>query len=185
MHFPSVAATVIFSLVTSTSALPQDSLLSRSDGAYTVQFNDDGTRHVLNFVASASISANESLTLALERSLVDPRGTATTCEGVILDQPSLVNAWNGEMNYLGAGVNLGSNQVVYTKAGSVVVYACSYTGSNTFTAATIQNALTAVSSACGDLTSGYERCKAACGTADSTIGRKQNGADFCWPGFKG
>ncbi|KAK9773972.1 putative Cyanovirin-N domain-containing protein [Seiridium cardinale] len=208
MYFASASAT-FFLLATSIKAAPVDddvNLLDRADGGYSVRLNDDDTRTVMDFtpLAGLNIAADASPAL-IERGL-EPRAS-TVCEGGLLDHNNLVDAWLCLMNYVGSGRNSGQNTADFVssttgfpraredhslqdvplykcKVGSVVVYNCNY-NANSMTRDVIQNALTAVSLSCGDLGKGYERCKASCGVSDSTIGRKTNGDDFCWSGFKG
>ncbi|KAK6066887.1 hypothetical protein SCUP515_10443 [Seiridium cupressi] len=161
MYFTSAIAT-LFLLATSIKAAPVEddfNLLDRADRGYSVRPNDDDTRTVMDFtpLAGLNIAADASPAL-IERGL-EPRAS-TVCEGGLLDHNNLVDAWLCLMNYVGSGRHSGQNTADF-------------------------NALTAVSLSCGDLGKGYERCKASCGVPDSTIGRKTNGDDFCWSGFKG
>ncbi|TGJ80258.1 hypothetical protein E0Z10_g8497 [Xylaria hypoxylon] len=184
MYLQSVA-TAILLLATSISAVPLEettTLLDRPDGGYATQHNDDGTDTVLKFMSLADMNLTE-ISPVVERSL-ETRSSKTVCEGLVLDRTNLIQAWQCLQNLLGGGFVFGKGQVGYCKVGTVVVYACNY-ASNTVSRDTIQNALSTVSLNCGDLTSGYQRCQGSCGLVDSTIGRKNNGADFCYDGYKG
>ncbi|KAI1126934.1 hypothetical protein F5Y10DRAFT_266645 [Nemania abortiva] len=184
MH-PQSIATAILLLATSINAVPLEdttTLLDRPDGGYTIQYNDEGTNTVLKFTPLADMNFTE-VSSVVDRSL-ESRSSKSVCEGLILDRTNLIQAWQCLQNLVGGGLVFGKGQIGYCKVGSVVVYACNY-ATNTVTRDTIQNALSTVSLNCGDLTSGYQRCQSDCGLVDSTIGRKNNGGDFCYSGFTG
>jgi hypothetical protein len=208
--YPVFVTVSILLLATSISASPvEDAILPLDipDGAYTVHHNDIVAREVLEFVPLEEMNVTD-VAIPLEKRGLEARAAKTVCEGGALDRTNLIRAWQCLMNYVGSGKTFGKDYASYVsiilpsnsclrllmysfsfllfqcKVGGVVAYVCNYEV-NTVTRDVIQNAMSAVSLGCGDLTKGYERCKQSCGTPDSSIGRKDNGADFCWKGFKG